>query len=626
MAAVLAPTGSPHSSVENAKAKFASFQAQAPVPGLVARCNSQRLVSKPPAKTASSQSTYALPSRCLKQFHRVSKEHATKTMISDTNSQNTPSFAPPEMVVPSSTCSTRSTLGSASSSPFSMSSRSSDIGTEETSESPLTRVGLSPAPLASRARLPAAAGNRFGFGAEKEKQRTRSKLQDIGVLLRQHIDVVDRLLQKKQAMFSAKRTAGAAKSTERCSPPFCAEKEAAREDLTSMVNEIDRLLVDPERADVSTLRGLRDRLVAGLNHGRTTGLAAEDLSAAARYRRTIQNTIDIQQGRVRTYCRLRPLTEEDLQRGEQQTAHAIDDTTLEMQGGERFTFNSVFAPGSQEEIFEETKDLIHAAIDGRNSTVLSYGPTGSGKTHTLFGPSHGEQDGIAFRTGAELFEATYGHRHRADVSVRVAMFEVYNNNLNDLLVSAGRTKDSTKPALRPHANGGVSVEGIKEVAVENAAAFSAMVRRGLSQRVVAANSLNARSSRSHLILTIKVQLIDRESGQTTMGKIRICDLAGSERLKMTAAFGEQRREAIEINKSLTALGDVIQSVALKRNTVPYRNHKLTRLLQDSLDGSARTLVVVGCLPQASRASEMLIALKFASRFRTVTNSTILRGQ
>merc|ERR1719221_1212026 len=131
--------------------------------------------------------------------------------------------------------------------------------------------------------------------------------------------------------------------------------------------------------------------------------------------------------------------------------------------------------------------------------------------------------------------------------------------------------------------------------------------------------MNIRSSRSHLIFTIGITSVHHATQETLSGKILLCDLGGSERLKKTEAMGSQRKEAIEINKSLTALGDVIEAVAKKQKQIPYRNHKLTQIMQDSLGGSAKTLMFVNCSPAKSNISETVMSLTYAARTKRITN-------
>merc|ERR1719298_262456 len=143
--------------------------------------------------------------------------------------------------------------------------------------------------------------------------------------------------------------------------------------------------------------------------------------------------------------------------------------------------------------------------------------------------------------------------------------------------------------------------------------------QGFKRRQVAQTMMNSESSRSHLILTVTLEGRNRQTGKVVTGKILMCDLAGSERLKKSEASGDNQKEAIEINKSLTALGDVIAALTKKQKQIPYRNHKLTQVMQDSLGGSAKTLMFVNCSPAKSNAQETSMSLKYAARAKKITN-------
>merc|ERR1719373_521487 len=131
--------------------------------------------------------------------------------------------------------------------------------------------------------------------------------------------------------------------------------------------------------------------------------------------------------------------------------------------------------------------------------------------------------------------------------------------------------------------------------------------------------MNSESSRSHLVLIITIVSVNKETKSQLRGKILICDLAGSERLKKSMATAEKQKEAIEINKSLTALGDVIEALTRRHKQVPYRNHKLTQIMQDSLGGTAKTLMFVNCSPAWSNINETVMSLHYAARAKRITN-------
>merc|ERR1719331_2007240 len=163
------------------------------------------------------------------------------------------------------------------------------------------------------------------------------------------------------------------------------------------------------------------------------------------------------------------------------------------------------------------------------------------------------------------------------------------------------------------------VDGVTEREIKNPEELMQALAEGERRRHVAQTKMNSASSRSHLLLSIIIECNVKETQQVLYGKITLCDLAGSERPKKSEVSGDGLKEAIEINKSLSALGDVIEALTKGSKTVPYRNHKLTMLMQDSLGGSSKTLMFVNCSPASSNAEETQMSLKWASRARHVTN-------
>merc|ERR1719316_396593 len=169
------------------------------------------------------------------------------------------------------------------------------------------------------------------------------------------------------------------------------------------------------------------------------------------------------------------------------------------------------------------------------------------------------------------------------------------------------------------------IEHLVEEEVRSAQELTAVLERGNEQRTTAATAMNSESSRSHLLLIIKIVSVNKETKEQLRGKILLCDLAGSERLKKSEVSGDMQKEAIEINKSLTALGDVIEALTKKQKQVPYRNHKLTQVMQDSLGGTAKTLMFVTCSPAESNTDETIMSLKYAARAKKITNQRKPKG-
>lgn len=394
------------------------------------------------------------------------------------------------------------------------------------------------------------------------------------------------------------------------------KKDATRAELKQAIAEAE--VVNEAQLDSFRLTEIKDRLVASLAKAKSVGISEEELREAEFRRRKVHNALEDTKGQIRVFCRVRPLNSKELSEGDIEAVQIIDDMTLEVPRGGLFSFDSVFAPGTQEEVFEECRDLIQSAVDGHNVTIFAYGQTGAGKTFTMYGSA--EKEGIASRAISELFRIIQSIRHRYSIAVTGSMIELYNNTLVDLLRpvrQGGRCP--LKLSVRQDRAGSVQVDRLFEREVKDAAELKALLDRGLAQRRVAASTMNIKSSRSHLVFTIRVTSVNPATRETFSGKILLCDLGGSERLKKTEAAGDQRKEAIEINKSLTALGDVIEAIARKQRQIPYRNHKLTQIMQDSLGGTAKTLMFVNCSPAWSNINETVMSLTYAARTKRITN-------
>eukprot|EP00929_Paragymnodinium_shiwhaense_P112112 TRINITY_DN8036_c0_g1_i2.p1 TRINITY_DN8036_c0_g1~~TRINITY_DN8036_c0_g1_i2.p1 ORF type:complete len:1551 (-),score=329.92 TRINITY_DN8036_c0_g1_i2:193-4845(-) len=418
-------------------------------------------------------------------------------------------------------------------------------------------------------------------------------------------------------------------------------EEAARDDLRQVLAREDSRSIDQ-------LKEFKRRLSASIRVAKGFGLPACDLREAEVRRRRVHNHIEDLKGQIRVYCRIRPLNQRELDLGDVEAVRIVDNMTVEVPHMGKFAFDGVFAPGAQDEVFQDCRDLVQSAVDGHNVTIFAYGQTGAGKTYTMYG--HPEQEGIAARAVGELFENVNGLRSRHDVSVNGSMVELYNNSVMDLLRPGGRRRSSgqgldlfQKPEflgipreqtggssssrsipLSPTASarGGASGGDLTEHNAADAAELLDLLHWGLGNRTIAPNAMNPESSRSHVIFTMRVETTNRETGECVSGKILLCDLGGSERLKKSESMGHARKEAIEVNKSLTALGDVIAAIAKKQKQVPYRNHKITQILQDSLGGSAKTLMFVNCSPALSNVHETLMSLQYATRVKKITNAGV----
>ncbi|KAL2325569.1 hypothetical protein Fmac_024627 [Flemingia macrophylla] len=287
--------------------------------------------------------------------------------------------------------------------------------------------------------------------------------------------------------------------------------------------------------------------------------------------RKLYNQLQDLKGNIRVYCRVRPSTD-----GQPSPVSNMDEGSITLvvpskngkEGKKTFSFNRVFGPSStQGEVFSDTQPLIRSVLDGYNVCIFAYGQTGSGKTHTMTGPDNSTEEtvGVNYRALRDLFHLSEQRKDTIHYDISVQMLEIYNEQ----------------------------------------------------NRSVGATALNDRSSRSHSCLTVHVQGRELVSGNSLRGCIHLVDLAGSERVDKSEVIGDRLKEAQHINKSLSALGDVIASLAQKQSHVPYRNSKLTQLLQDSLGGQAKTLMFVHVSPEPDALGETVSTLKFAERVSTI---------
>lgn len=289
-------------------------------------------------------------------------------------------------------------------------------------------------------------------------------------------------------------------------------------------------------------------------------------------------------------------------------------------------------------------DLVLGCFEGYNAAVLAYGQTGSGKTFTMgtsnVGVSPTEQ-GILPRVIDSLFKEINNRRSKVEFIIKVCFLEIYNEQIIDLLSSECLTgdKSNSTAAIREEKDGSISIYGIIEEKVESADEMVALLERGATHRSTASTLMNDSSSRSHAIFTIfieqhfiadlyKSEQAEAEEGFVT-AKFHFVDLAGSERIKKTGATGNTLKEGININMGLLCLGNVISALtdpATRGNPtkfVPYRDSKLTRILQDSLGGNSNTYMIACVSPAESNYEESLSTLKYAARAMNIKNTPVV---
>ncbi|GER33073.1 P-loop nucleoside triphosphate hydrolasessuperfamily protein with CH (Calponin Homology) domain [Striga asiatica] len=271
-----------------------------------------------------------------------------------------------------------------------------------------------------------------------------------------------------------------------------------------------------------------------------------------------------------------------------------------------FKFNKVFSPSAtQEDVFRDTQPLIRSVLDGYNVCIFAYGQTGSGKTYTMTGPdvSSVVDWGVNYRALNDLFNISQTRHSSIEYEICVQMWVL-------LIVFFDLHTLGIWSISQPN---GLAVPDASLHPVKSTTDVLELMNVGLMNRAVGATALNERSSRSHSILTVHVRGLDLETNSVLRGCLHLVDLAGSERVDRSEATGDRLREAQHINKSLSALGDVIFALAQKSAHVPYRNSKLTQVLQSSLGGQAKTLMFVQLNPDVESFSETISTLKFAER-------------
>ncbi|CAL5445144.1 unnamed protein product [Camellia sinensis] len=320
--------------------------------------------------------------------------------------------------------------------------------------------------------------------------------------------------------------------------------------------------------------------------------AAENSNAVLAENRKLHNEVQELKGNIRVYCRIRPFLPG--QTGKQSIVEYIGDNgelgvaNPSKQGKDAqklFKFNKVYGPmAAQAVVYSDIQPLIRSVLDGYNVCIFAYGQTGSGKTYTMTGPDGGSEEewGVNYRALNDLFQISQNRS-------RVFMYESVPDACMQMVKS---TSDVVE-----------------------------LMETGLRNRAKGATAMNERSSRSHSVVTIHVRGTDTKTGASLRGSLHLVDLAGSERVDRSEVTGDRLKEAQYINKSLSALGDVVFALAQKSSHIPYRNSKLTQVLQSALGGHAKTLMFVQLNPEFNSYSETVSTLKFAERVSGVELGT-----
>lgn len=361
---------------------------------------------------------------------------------------------------------------------------------------------------------------------------------------------------------------------------------------------------------------------------------------------------------MRVALRVRPLVGRELYESPNICVTCYPESEQLVIGKDRnFTFDKVFDINTrQQEVFDVcVKNLVLGCFQGFNATVLAYGQTGSGKTFTMgSGYTIGLKDeelGIIPRVIRLIFDEVEKRKYKAEFIIKCTFLEIYNEELNDLLDHGSLTSardaavidrfiQKKEITIREEKSGTISVFGLREEKVTCYEELAACLDKGSNFRSTASTLMNNCSSRSHAIFTITIEqhVIDdlyqvqpaainnNDEEEFMVAKFHFVDLAGSERAKRTGATGATLKEGISINKGLLALGNVISALTeegKKNQHVPYRDSKLTRILQDSLGGNSRTSMIACVSPAEINFEETLNTLKYASRARNIKNKPIV---
>ncbi|ONL92876.1 Di-glucose binding protein with Kinesin motor domain [Zea mays] len=357
--------------------------------------------------------------------------------------------------------------------------------------------------------------------------------------------------------------------------------------------------------------------------GAVKGLVAQCEDLKLKYyeemdkRKKLHNIVQETKGNIRVFCRCRPLSKDEVSSGQKCVVDfdgSSDGDIVITNGGTKktFKFDRVFTPKDDQDIvYADASPLVTSVLDGYNVCIFAYGQTGTGKTFTMEGTESNR--GVNYRTLEELFNIAEERKESVTYDLSVSVLEVYNEQIRDLLA----TSPSKKLEIKPNSEGQNHVPGLVEAKIENINEVWKVLQTGSNARAVGSNNVNEHSSRSHCMLCITVRAKNQLNGECTSSKLWLVDLAGSERLAKTDVQGERLKEAQNINRSLSALGDVISALATKNSHIPYRNSKLTHLLQDSLGGDSKALMFVQISPSDNDVSETLSSLNFASRVRRI---------
>ena len=326
---------------------------------------------------------------------------------------------------------------------------------------------------------------------------------------------------------------------------------------------------------------------------------------------------------INVICRFRPMNELEKTNGNEMVATFTSSRSLTFKSSREnnkynFNFDRIFPPTTtQEEVYNNVvSEIIDSVLDGYNGTVLAYGQTSSGKTHTMQGVIGDPINmGIIPRMVEHVFNYMYNAGDEFEFSVKVSIIKIYQEKIRDLI-------DTSRVDLniKEDKKNGIYVNNVSEHYVGRPEEVLEIMKMGSDNRAQAATNMNEHSSRSHSIFILIFNSNNKREGVSKTGKLYLVDLAGSEKISKTGATGTTLEEAKIINKSLTTLGMVINALTDGKSIhIPYRESKLTRVLQESLGGNSKTCLIITCSPSIYNESETLSTLRFGERAKKIKN-------
>ncbi|KAI9837929.1 MAG: Kinesin heavy chain, partial [Thelocarpon superellum] len=332
---------------------------------------------------------------------------------------------------------------------------------------------------------------------------------------------------------------------------------------------------------------------------------------------------------IKVVARFRPQNKTELQSGGEPIVTFETEDTCNLNSKEAagsFTFDRVFDMNSrQTDVFDfSIRPTVDDILNGYNGTVFAYGQTGAGKSFTMMGADIDDEEarGVIPRIVEQIFASILASPGNIEYTVKVSYMEIYMERIRDLLAP----QNDNLP-VHEEKNRGVYVKGLLEIYVSSVQEVYEVMRRGGAARAVAATNMNQESSRSHSIFVVTVTQKNVETGSAKSGQLFLVDLAGSEKVGKTGASGQTLEEAKKINKSLSALGMVINSLTDgKSSHIPYRDSKLTRILQESLGGNSRTTLIINCSPSSYNDAETLSTLRFGVRAKAIKNKAKINAE